>query len=102
MPPEMARIKYPSEQRPREIRMNGDGTVNFTFSLFEAGLEEQQIEDALGQFKSVIRKHDPGIVLQYNETDWKFAKRLASHFKTDIYPDSAYEGAKIYTTRAPL
>ena len=44
----------------------------------------------------------PGFVLQYNETDWKFAKRLASHFKTDIYPDSAYEGAKIYTTRAPL
>ena len=61
MPPEMARIKYPSEQRPREIRMNGDGTVNFTFNLFEAGLEEQQIDDALGQFKSVIRKHDPGI-----------------------------------------
>ena len=38
----------------------------------------------------------PGFVLQYNETDWEFAKRLASHFKTDIYPDSAYEGAKIY------
>ena len=42
--------------------MNGDGTVNFTFSLFEAGLEEQQIEDALGQFKSVIRKVNPAFV----------------------------------------
>ena len=62
MLPEMARIKYPSEQRPREIRMNGDGTVNFTFSLFEAELEEQQIEDALGQFKSVIRKVNPAFV----------------------------------------
>lgn len=38
----------------------------------------------------------PGFVLQYNETDWEFAKRLASHFGTDIYPDSAYEGTKIY------
>lgn len=38
----------------------------------------------------------PGFVLQYNETDWEFAKRLASHFKTDIYPDSAYEGTRIY------
>lgn len=38
----------------------------------------------------------PGFVLQYNESDWEFAKRLASHFETDIYPDSAYEGAKIY------
>lgn len=38
----------------------------------------------------------PGLVLQYNETDWEFARRLASHFGTDIYPDSAYEGVKIY------
>ncbi len=38
----------------------------------------------------------PGFVLQYNETDWEFAKRLASHFASDIYPDSAYEGTKIY------
>lgn len=38
----------------------------------------------------------PGFVLQYNETDWEFIRRLASHFGTDIYPDSAYEGIKIY------
>lgn len=38
----------------------------------------------------------PGFVLQYNETDWEFIRRLASHFGTDIYPDSAYAGTKIY------
>lgn len=77
MPPEMARIKYPSEQRPQEIRMNGDGTVNFTFSLFEAGLEEQQIEDALGQFKSVIRKVNPAFV--FYDLAVEKDKALGSH-----------------------
>lgn len=38
----------------------------------------------------------PDFILQYNETDWEFAKRMASRFGTDIYPDSAYEGIKIY------
>lgn len=37
-----------------------------------------------------------GLLLQYNETDWKFARRLASHFGTDIYPDGSYEGTKFY------
>ena len=62
MPQETARIKYPSEQRPQEIRTSDDGTVNFTFSLFDVGLEEQQIEDALGQFKAVIRKVNPAFI----------------------------------------
>lgn len=38
----------------------------------------------------------PGFLLQYNETDWKFARRLASHFATDIYTDHTYEGIKIH------
>lgn len=37
----------------------------------------------------------PGFLLQYNETDWEFARRLASHFGVDIYPDSTYEGTKV-------
>lgn len=38
----------------------------------------------------------PGFILQYNETDWEFARRMAGRFGTDIYPDSAYEGTKFY------
>lgn len=34
--------------------------------------------------------------MQYNETDWEFARRMAGRFGTDIYPDSAYEGTKFY------
>lgn len=29
----------------------------------------------------------PGLVLQYDETDWEFVKRMASHFQTIIIPD---------------
>lgn len=38
----------------------------------------------------------PGFLLQYNETDWRFARRLASHFGTDIFTDSASGGMKIH------
>ncbi len=38
----------------------------------------------------------PGFVLQYDETDWEFARRLASHFGTDIYPDSIGGGVKVH------
>ena len=62
MLPEIARAKYPSEQRPQEIRTSDDGTVNFTFSLFEVELSGRQIEDALGQFKAVIRKVNPAFI----------------------------------------
>ena len=36
------------------------------------------------------------IVVQYQETDWQFAKRLASHFYSFIYPDYKGEGARFY------
>ena len=38
----------------------------------------------------------PGTVAQYLETDWAFAKRLASHFNTVLLPNSYLEGKKFY------
>lgn len=35
-------------------------------------------------------------VVQYQETDWEFIKRLASHFHTVVVPDYATSGAKLY------
>lgn len=62
MPQGMAKIKYPSEQRPQVIKTSEDGTVNFTFSLYDTEFNERQIEDALGQFKAVIRKVNPAFI----------------------------------------
>lgn len=49
------------------------------------------------QFEMMTGNRDkiPGFIFQYKETDWEFARRLASHFKTDIFPDSTFEGIKI-------
>lgn len=35
------------------------------------------------------------LIVQYQETDWQFLKRLASHFNQNIVPISTYTGAKI-------
>lgn len=43
----------------------------------------------VGRGKSI-----PGFLLQYEETDWAFAGRLASHFGTDIYPDAVTAGVR--------
>lgn len=37
-----------------------------------------------------------GCLLQYHETDWEFARRLASHFGTDIYADCYYRGIELH------
>jgi uncharacterized protein involved in type VI secretion and phage assembly len=34
-------------------------------------------------------------LVQYNETDWAFLKRCASHFRTGIYPDMRSEKPRI-------
>lgn len=37
-----------------------------------------------------------GFLLQYQETDWAFARRLASHFGTDIFAGSIHKGVAMY------
>ncbi|WP_077611778.1 contractile injection system protein, VgrG/Pvc8 family [Clostridium sp. Marseille-P2415] len=36
------------------------------------------------------------LIVQYEETDWEFLKRLASHFHAGIMPDTQFENPKIY------
>lgn len=37
----------------------------------------------------------PHIIIQYDETDWEFIRRLASHFQDGIYPDISSETIQI-------
>lgn len=37
-----------------------------------------------------------GLLVQYNETDWEFVRRLASHFNAPLIPDSKFDGVKYY------
>ncbi|NFG28283.1 phage tail protein [Clostridium botulinum] len=36
------------------------------------------------------------MIVQYNETDWEFLKRLASHFNTVLIPECRLDGTKYY------
>lgn len=38
----------------------------------------------------------PPLILQYQETDWQFTKRLASHFNTIVMPDCKTKGNKYF------
>ena len=41
-------------------------------------------------------KASPGPLLQYEETDWEFLKRLASHFSAFLIPDTLSEEKRFY------
>ena len=37
-----------------------------------------------------------GLILQYQETDWEFLRRISSHFGSYVTPSTEYTGAKYY------
>ena len=59
MPPELAKQKYPMEQRPQIIKTNLGLSVNFAFNLFAEELPENQIKDAVKSFKTLIKRMQP-------------------------------------------
>lgn len=65
MPLGIAKIKYPSEQRPQIIKTSMDTTTNFAFNLFNTVIEDGQIADATTQFKNVIARVNPAYVFYH-------------------------------------
>ena len=61
-------------------------------------------------FKKLIKQYQGGdvkdlatkdkatgqLLVQYEETDWEFMKRLASHFNMALYPNATLAGPKLY------
>ena len=62
MPLTMAKVKYPSEQRPDIIKMNVESDINFTFKLLEFPQTEQSLEQIIQYFYQVIQKTQPANV----------------------------------------
>lgn len=69
MPLKLAKIKYPSEQRPQIIKTSLDTTVNFAFNLFNTYIEDGQIAEATKQFKNVISRVNPAYVFYHFEVE---------------------------------
>lgn len=64
---------------------------------------EQVLTKALSEYGQAQLKDEatggakiPGILMQYEETDWAFLKRLASHFSTFVLADNTAEYGKAY------
>lgn len=68
MPLELAKIKYPSEQRPQIILTNADTRVNFCFNLFTVKITSDDIPDAVRQFKMLMSRMNPAYVFYHTET----------------------------------
>lgn len=47
-------------------------------------------------FNSSLSDRNTGLILQYEETDWEFLKRLASRKHTCLVPESRREGSRVY------
>lgn len=62
MPLELARIKYPSEQRPPVIKSNLKGDVNFTFQMLPAAVPTEHLAEFRNQMMRWIQKSQPSNV----------------------------------------
>lgn len=59
MPSKIARIKYPSEQRPQIIKTDLLGSTNFAFNLFSKPIEPAQMQSAADGMKAILKKVNP-------------------------------------------
>lgn len=61
MSPEIARMKYPSEQRPETILTDETGTVNLMFQYMEGEENNATIESFRNQIFGMMKRVNPGI-----------------------------------------
>lgn len=62
MPEEIAKIKYPSVDRPQIIKTSEDGGINLTFSTFKQMLNSEDVEDYIKGLQSTIKHMQPANV----------------------------------------
>ena len=68
LPKELAKLKYPMEQRPPVILTNEDTTVNIALSLFDAPFSAEMVEQATNTYKAMMHQMNPS----YAFIDTKF------------------------------
>lgn len=61
MDSDMAKKKYPLEQRPETILTDGTGTVNLMFQYMEAEVNDDTIERFRNQIFGMMKRVNPGI-----------------------------------------
>jgi hypothetical protein len=59
MPKDLAKLKYPAEQRPQIIKSNQDGSINITVSIYPQKLKQEEILECISGIKAVIERMNP-------------------------------------------
>ena len=68
----------------------------------KTALYTEVIDQVIADYPDTIFIHKPedrpieALILQYQETDWDFLKRLASHFNTVLIPDDSGDGPRFF------
>ena len=84
MPTKIARLKYPSEQRPQIIKTNLLGDINFAFNLFDKKISPKQIQSAADEMRAALKKLNPANVF-YREKTEEFGDTNLSWFEFKGY-----------------
>ncbi|SFR87210.1 hypothetical protein [Anaeromicropila populeti] len=64
LPELLVKLKYPSEQRPKIIKSNKEGGINFTFNyLEEVSIPEEEVKYITDAMKNGIKNINPAVVL---------------------------------------
>lgn len=61
MDPDVAKKKYPSEQRPETILTDETGTINLMFQYMEGEADDSTIESLTNQIFGMMKRVNPGI-----------------------------------------
>jgi hypothetical protein len=59
MADELAKIKYPSSDRPQIIKSNGQGSVSIAFNRIAGSVSDEQVEEIKDGLKFILQRLNP-------------------------------------------
>lgn len=80
MPSKIARVKYPSEQRPQIIKTDLLGSINFAFNLFDKPIKPIQMQSAADGMRAILKKVNPANIFYESSTE-PLGKTMLSWFE---------------------
>jgi hypothetical protein len=79
MPPNLAKLKYPSEMRPQVIKTSLDTKVNFMFNYYSLPLENHQVNGAADDFRQALKRVNPSMQF-FSFQDLELGKNILTWF----------------------
>lgn len=85
------RKKYPNENRPQVIKTSYDGSVNFTFSLYDIDMNEKMLDPVKREIMGALRKVQPSTMF-FDSGEVSIGKSKISwfDFKSFALDDTLY------------